>query len=130
MVDIGLRSILMKTPVVFITVIALLVNVAGCNRQQAKIWQVPPVITPGTHCGEPPSDDIILFDSNDVSQWVAADGKSPIKWKVEDDYMEVVPKSGYILTKRGFGDCQLHIEWATPPKLKATARNGATVGYF
>jgi hypothetical protein len=32
-------------------------------------------------------------------------------------YMEVVKKTGDIRTKRAFGNCQLHIEWATPEKV-------------
>ncbi|MHC4595353.1 MAG: 3-keto-disaccharide hydrolase, partial [Planctomycetota bacterium] len=32
-------------------------------------------------------------------------------------YMEVVKKTGDIRTKRAFGNCQLHIEWATPRKV-------------
>jgi hypothetical protein len=32
-------------------------------------------------------------------------------------YMEVVKKTGDIRTKKAFGNCQLHIEWATPGKV-------------
>jgi len=119
-----------KTTIIFMASLAILASLAGCNCQQAKVWQTPPVITPGNNCGEPPSDAIILFDGNDVSQWVSADGKSPIKWKVENGYMEVVPKSGNILTKRGFGDCQLHIEWATPAEVKGSDQKRGNSGVF
>ncbi len=36
------------------------------------------------------------------------------KWKVENGYFEVVPKTGAIRTRQGFGDCQLHVEWMSP----------------
>jgi len=39
---------------------------------------------------------------------------SPTKWIIRDGYMECVKGSGYIRTLQNFGDCQLHIEWATP----------------
>jgi hypothetical protein len=28
--------------------------------------------------------------------------------------MEIMPGTGEIRTKQAFGDCQLHVEWATP----------------
>jgi hypothetical protein len=79
---------------------------------------LPPVIESGTAStqdapGHPPSDAIVLFDGKDLSQWVGEDGQ-PAKWKVADGYMEVVPHSGLIHTRQGFGDCQLHVEFAEP----------------
>jgi hypothetical protein len=77
-----------------------------------------PVVTPGEcgtqdHAGKPPSDAIVLFDGADLSQWAGADN-GPAKWKVGDGYFETVPKTGYLHTKQPFGDCPLHVEWATP----------------
>ncbi|MHC4155084.1 MAG: family 16 glycoside hydrolase [Planctomycetota bacterium] len=71
----------------------------------------PPVVTAASQPGGPPSDAIVLFDGKDLSQWVRTNGEPP-KWKVENGYMEAVKKAGSIKTTRGFGDCQLHIEWA------------------
>ena len=59
------------------------------------------------------SDATVLFDGKDLSQWVAMDG-SPTKWRMGDGYMECVKGSGYVRTLQDFGDCQLHVEWATP----------------
>ena len=81
----------------------------------------PPVVTPSTEPGGPPSDAIVLFDGKDLSKWTSAKltpGVTPIAapapWKVENGYMEVVPGKGAIATKEKFGDVQLHVEWATP----------------
>jgi len=69
---------------------------------------------------EAPADAVVLFDGKDLSQWERRPGakdadKSPEpKWKVENGCMEVVPKSGSLFTKLKFGDCRIHIEWATP----------------
>jgi 3-keto-disaccharide hydrolase len=36
------------------------------------------------------------------------------KWKVENGYLEIVPRTGRLVTKDKFGDCQLHVEWMVP----------------
>src|SRR4030042_2490221 len=96
----------------------LLIAVAGCNNAKVKYrWQVhdmnrpqPKLVTPAEQPGGAPSDAIVLFDGKDLSQWTGPDGKKP-GWKVENGYMEIVPKSGCLYTKEPFGDCQLHVEW-------------------
>jgi hypothetical protein len=79
---------------------------------------VPRVITPGTESsqdqpGTPPSDAIVLFDGKDLSKWANDKGGEP-GWKLEKGYVEIVKGKGGIQTKDGFGDCQLHVEWAMP----------------
>ncbi len=71
----------------------------------------PPVVTPEQSA--PPSDAVILFDGKDLSQWRDSKGE-PAKWKVENGSMVAVRGSGDIQTKAGWGDVQLHIEWAAP----------------
>ena len=78
----------------------------------------PPVITPGVastqeQAGKPPSDAVILFDGKDLSAWETLKGE-PAKWKVGKGYFEVVPGTGDMKTKQAFGDCQLHVEYASP----------------
>jgi 3-keto-disaccharide hydrolase len=55
----------------------------------------------------------VLFSGNDLSQWESRKG-GPVRWKVENGHFEVVPGAGDIQTKQAFGDCQLHLEWASP----------------
>ena len=96
----------------------------------------PTVITPGTcstqdQPGRPPSDAIVLFDGKDLSQWqnLTADGKlQPAAWKVADGYMEVVGGTGSLVTKQKFGDCQLHIEWASPAEVKGNSQGRGNSG--
>lgn len=71
-----------------------------------------PAVTPGTD-GGPPSDAIVLFDGGDLSEWRTEDGAAP-GWLVQDGYFQCVEGAGNIYTRRDFGDCQLHIEWASP----------------
>ena len=92
---------------------------------------LPPVVDPGP-AGPPvaaPSDAIVLFDGKDLSLWEDAKGE-PARWKVEDGHMEVVAKTGSIRTKRGFGDCQLHIEWATPSAVSGESQERGNSGVF
>jgi hypothetical protein len=79
---------------------------------------LPPMVTPGVpstpeHAGTAPSDAIVLFDGKDLSAWQQKDGR-PIAWKLGDGYFQDSPGTGDIVTKMAFGDCQLHVEWATP----------------
>jgi hypothetical protein len=89
---------------------------------------IPPVITPPARFGQPPSDAIILFNGKDLSEW-AIDKGGDAKWKLEKDYMEV-NKTGSIHTKKSFGNCQLHIEWATPEKVEGSSQGRGNSGVF
>src|SRR5260370_8643036 len=77
----------------------------------------------------PPSDAVVLFDGKDLSKWAHKDG-SPAKWKVENGYFEVVPKTGYIYTREAFGDCQLHVEFSEPSPAKGESQDRANSGAF
>lgn len=86
----------------------------------------PPVVNPGPA----PSDAIVLFDGRDLSQWVRAGDSSAAGWAVRDGYMEVVAQSGGIRTRRGFGDVQLHVEWATPARVEGEGQERGNSGVF
>src|SRR5512136_615828 len=104
----------------------------------SEAWQIhdlnrpmAPVVAPGP-AGPPvppPSDAVVLFDGKDLSQWANEKGE-PARWKVENGYMEVVAKTGSILTKKGFGDCQLHVEWAAPSIVKGEGQERGNSGVF
>ncbi len=92
---------------------------------------MPRVVDPGP-AGLPapvPSDAIVLFDGRDLSEWTNSKGGAAA-WKVRDGYMEVVKDSGSIRTKRGFGDCQLHVEWATPSPASGSGQDRGNSGVF
>jgi hypothetical protein len=73
----------------------------------------PPVVDPGTDLVQPPSDAIVLFDGDNLSEWTGKGGDA--SWTINDDGSMTVPrKAGDIRTRRHFGSCQLHIEWKTP----------------
>lgn len=108
--------------------------ISQVNIQDLKPFEPPKkepvVVTPGAKVGDPPSDAIILFDGKDLSGWKSQRDGSEAKWKVQDGYMEVVPRTGGIQSKFEFGDCQLHIEWATPSVVKGEGQGRGNSGIF
>ena len=90
----------------------------------------PPVVDPGP-AGPPspaPADAIVLFGGMDLSGWQTSKG-DPAPWNVRDGYMEVFGGAG-IQTTSGFGDCQLHVEWATPAGETGTGQDNGNSGVF
>ncbi|MCK4758525.1 MAG: DUF1080 domain-containing protein [Candidatus Aminicenantes bacterium] len=122
------------------------VYIAGCQQSSTKPedtkseqqWKIhdpdrplPPVVDPGP-AGDPmpaPKDAIVLFDGSDLSQWSDSKGQ-PARWKVENGYVEVVKKTGSIRTVRGFGDCQLHVEWSAPLPATGEGQGRGNSGVF
>lgn len=86
------------------------------------MWAEPKVVNPGP-VGGPPSDAIVLFDGKDLSQWEGGD-----KWKIEEGY--AITTGGGITTKQGFGDCQFHIEFASPSEVKGSGQGRGNSGIY
>jgi len=122
-------------PIILIPVMAFIVTAAGAFQGKWKIHDkdrpLPAVIEPGTGSGSalPPSDAFVLFNGKDLSQWEDSKGK-PARWKVKNNYMEVVKKTGSIRTIQKFGDCQLHIEWSTPLPVSGKGQERGNSGVF
>src|SRR5215813_7928032 len=94
-----------------------------------------PVVTPAIpstqeQVGKAPSDATVLFDGSSLSNWVSLEDGSPTKWIAKDGYMECVKGSGYVRTVQNFGDCQLHIEWATPTPAHGEGQGRGNSGVF
>lgn len=91
----------------------------------------PPVVTPGgfSNGATAPSDAVVLFDGKDLGKWRKEDG-SPAAWKVADGHFEVVPRTGDIFTREEFGDCQLHLEMASPSVVKSNSQGRGNSGVF
>jgi len=99
------------------------------NPESTELYQpVPPVVTPGEG-SRPPSDAIVLFDGTNLNEWTNAKGESAA-WTVADGCMTVKPGTGIIQTKRGFGDCQLHIEWRSPVVVTGDGQGRGNSGVF
>jgi 3-keto-disaccharide hydrolase len=92
---------------------------------------VPPVVDPGAGAlpVPPPADAVVLFGGTSLDQWQSDDGSAP-KWIVRDGYFEVAPGTGGIRTRAGFGDLQLHVEWATPSPGEGEGQDRGNSGVF
>ena len=101
---------------------------------------VPPKVQPGKTVGQPPSDAVILFDGKNLDKWesqrapaAGSRTREAAPWKIENGEAVVVPGSGGIQTKEFFGDCQLHIEFKSPPQGaggNGTGQNKGNSGIF
>src|ERR1043166_319609 len=124
-----------------LTVLTVTTFASLCLAQPDPNWldhdrdrPLPPVVTPAVpstqdQVGKAPSDATVLFDGKDLSQWASMDG-SPTKWIVKDGVLECVRGSGYVRTVQNFGDCQLHIEWATPTPPHGEGQGRGNSGVF
>lgn len=86
------------------------------------VWPEPVVVTPGTDNG-PPSDATVLFDGKDLSKWTGGEN-----WIIKDG-AATAAKTG-ITTKDSFGDCQIHLEFATPTPAKGTGQGRGNSGLY
>lgn len=75
-----------------------------------------------------PSDAVVLFDGTDLASWTGS-GDGGAQWDIVDGAM-VVNGTGGIQTRESFGDCQLHIEWATPAEVVGSSQGRGNSGVF
>jgi len=91
----------------------------------------PTVVSPGVQNlpVAPPSDAIVLFDGSDLSYWRSVRGGAA-QWRLGDGFMETVPGAGPIRTVQGFGDVQLHVEWAAPATAEGSGQGRGNSGVY
>jgi hypothetical protein len=93
----------------------------------------PRIVDPGPGGDQPgprPADALVLFDGTDLSKWRSDKDGGPARWKVENGYMEVAAGTGGIHTEQGFGDCQLHVEWAAPAAAAGEGQDRGNSGVY
>ncbi len=103
---------------------ALACKMVGRENRAGSEGAEPAVVDPGG-IGRAPSDAIVLFDGRDLSQW-----KNAEHWVVKDGTATVGIGFGGITTKRAFGDCQLHLEWATPSVVEGSGQGRGNSGVY
>ena len=123
----------------FCTAIALVSLCAAPLTAQSKLsdWPQhsedrprPRVVEPGAvYTIAPPADATVLFGGTSLDKWASANGAAA-KWRVVDGAFEAVPGTGQLSTREGFGDVQLHIEWASPKPAVGTGQDRGNSGVF
>src|SRR5690606_34397773 len=85
------------------------VNAQDKQKNNFEDWTEKPVIvSPGLKL-KAPSDAIVLFSKNSLDHWESIKGEdNPAPWEVSSGKFTVTPGAGDIITRRTFGDCQLH----------------------
>lgn len=89
----------------------------------------PPVVAPRSAealagLAHPPDGAIMLFDGTELSAW------QPSSWLVQDGYIEVTPKGGYLESREDFGSCHLHLEWRSPTPVTGSGQGRGNSGVF
>ena len=128
-----MKSIAIRYWTTHLTLAAITVSCAASNSFATDSGEIPApkdepkIIDPGP-VGGPPSDALVLFDGKDLSKWKTDKG-GEARWVVEDG-AATVNGTGSILTKEEFGDCQLHVEWATPSVVKGEGQGRGNSGVY
>ena len=125
------RTVLTQRTVLFTAAAAAVGLGLGLNAYAARqieyksgiVWPEPKMVTPGKTDAEPPADATVLFDGKDLSKWNNGDN-----WEIKDG-VATAKKSG-ITTKEAFGDCQLHLEFATPEKIEGKGQGRGNSGVY
>lgn len=121
----------------FLSAAAILFTAAAFAQQpqmkpeQTEFYSpVPPVVTPGTTPGAPPSDAIVLFDGSNLNEWMNAKDSSACSWVLHDGVMTVNKQTGDIMTKKSFSSYQLHIEYQIPSDITGNGQARGNSGIF
>ena len=100
--------------------------------EDTEVWTpVPKVITPATLPGAAPADAIVLFNGDDLSNWVSTrDTAQKAQWTLAGDAFMVKKGTGNIQTKQAFTDYQLHLEWRIPQNITGNGQGRGNSGVF
>jgi hypothetical protein len=116
-----------------------LVVAAPLSAQPSTQWPIhskerpqPAVVSPPLSVlpVKAPAGAIVLFDGGDLSKWLQGRDESPAQWVVRDGYFEVKAGTGDLRTRDGFGDVELHVEWASPKPARGAEQGRGNSGVY
>lgn len=110
--------------VVLVGLLVVGASALGQRFLNGVVWPEPAVVTPGEGTAAP-SDAVVLFDGKNFDEWNGAKD-----WRPDED--GGFTARGALTTKKSFGDCQLHLEFASPKpaKGKGQGRGNNGVGFM
>ncbi len=118
-----MKSFILHTCPIFLCIATLGGSEFSLDEYKSGIvWPEPKIIQSGDSVAAP-SDAIILFNGTHLDAWKNGDA-----WKIADGYAEVQGQT--IQTKQPFGDCQLHLEFATPKEIKGRGQGRGNSGVY
>lgn len=94
------------------------------DPEYTETWEPVPEMVYQNNDTKIPSDALVLFNGQDLSQWETND------WYIDDGFLIVKPGTGGITTKESFGDVQLHIEWRIPEDVNGESQRRGNSGIF
>lgn len=98
-------------------------------KQHSMSRPKPPVVTPASGYGVAPADAVVIFDGKSLDEFQTQSGKKA-GWTLGDGYFEVKPGAGAMITKKKFGDVQMHLEWASPNPAQGVGQDRGNSGVF
>jgi hypothetical protein len=99
-------------------------NVGG-GFEMKKVYRLSPTLG-----AKPPAGAVVLFDGKSFDLWQHPKKSGPVGWKLVDGAMEVKQGTGSIITKKGFKDCRLHLEFRTPFMPQANSQGRGNSGVY
>jgi hypothetical protein len=128
------RSRHVWVPALTLMLLAALMPTPGHTQQEdtperTEVWEPEPAVVDPGDGQTPPSDAIVLFDGTNLDAWANLAGDAA-GWHVEDGVMTAVAGAGDIVTRQGFGDVQLHVEWRTPADVVGDGQERGNSGVY
>ena len=123
---------MIRPHLIFLLLFACLTSVFAqiTDPKATEVWSPEPrLVTPGMGM-LPPSDAIVLFDGTQLKEWMSAKDSSAAAWTLQEGFATVKAGAGDIMTRRSFGDMQLHLEFRAPVVVKGEGQGRGNSGIF
>ena len=124
----------MRTLLAFLLVAVLPLGLAAqiTDPKATEYYEpVPPKVRSTAVTTPPPSDAVVLLGKGAATdEWVMREGGGAVEWTRQGDVLTVKPGSGFIKTRRNFGDVQLHVEWRSPNEPGKEGQGRGNSGVF
>ena len=101
------------------------------DPKATEVWSPEPKLVTPAKDNKAPSDAIVLFDGNNLDEWVSVkDSTKPAQWTVSKGAFTVKKGTGNIQTRKSFTDYQLHLEWKIPSVINGEGQGRGNSGLF